>query len=239
MRFYEKPYVVEYDRRLSAEGYPGNLLDEINKEINSAGTVIDVGAGSGFFAVPLARRGHRIIAIEPSPVMAGLLKTKLDNNISDLIEVNICGWETWPPVRAESLICVHSIYGINELEKAVIKMKECSDKAVVVIGAAEGSCTLSGIIRAAVKERKSREDLSGILPGILSGAGISFISREIEHRRENRFTDIRSEADFYCFWNGIDASKRDIVENIIRENSGLSGGSYVFSGLYRDMLLIF
>ena len=42
-----------------------------------AGEVLDVGAGTGRIAIPLARRGVKVYCVEPSPAMRGVFESKL------------------------------------------------------------------------------------------------------------------------------------------------------------------
>ena len=44
---------------------------------SQAGEILDVGAGTGRIAVPLARRGIRVTCVEPSPAMRGEFEKKL------------------------------------------------------------------------------------------------------------------------------------------------------------------
>jgi ubiquinone/menaquinone biosynthesis C-methylase UbiE len=42
----------------------------------SAGSVVDLGCGTGQLAVELARRGHRVTGIDPSPAMLALRRQR-------------------------------------------------------------------------------------------------------------------------------------------------------------------
>ena len=58
---------------------PDELLDRVG--IRAGMVVADVGAGTGYFALPIARRvgeGGRVVAIDASPEMLELLRAKLD-----------------------------------------------------------------------------------------------------------------------------------------------------------------
>lgn len=53
-------------------------LDFFYERAAAAGEVIDVGAGTGRIAIPLARRGVEVYCVEPSPAMRRVLEKKLD-----------------------------------------------------------------------------------------------------------------------------------------------------------------
>jgi SAM-dependent methyltransferase len=44
--------------------------DRLIAMLPSGGRVLDVGAGSGRFAIPLARRGYAVVALQPRPFTA-------------------------------------------------------------------------------------------------------------------------------------------------------------------------
>lgn len=46
--------------------YPGLLLEPVQAGLDSRRTVLDIGAGSGSLAIPLARRAKHVTAVEPS-----------------------------------------------------------------------------------------------------------------------------------------------------------------------------
>jgi SAM-dependent methyltransferase len=73
--FGEVPEV--YDRARPA--YPEQLFDElvVLAGLTAGDRVLDVGAGTGKATVPLARRGLRVTAIEPSTEMARVLRDRV------------------------------------------------------------------------------------------------------------------------------------------------------------------
>ena len=56
--------------------YPDAAIDDLLKRssIEPGGRVLEVGAGTGKATVLLARRGYSVVAIEPAPRMAALLR---------------------------------------------------------------------------------------------------------------------------------------------------------------------
>ncbi len=54
-------------------------VDEIlaHLPVSAEATVADIGAGTGYFAIPLARRVQRVLAVDVQPRMLELLRNKL------------------------------------------------------------------------------------------------------------------------------------------------------------------
>lgn len=239
MRFNEDSFTHQYEKRLSREGYPGNLLNIVLDEVEGYETIIDVGAGTGFFSIPLARNGHNVIAIEPSHKMAKLFKDKMDKEISSLIRMYITDWETWQGERADGLVCIHSIYGMSDLKISIEKMAYHSDKKVLIIKADSGTISLSEIISQKLKKKRYTSDFSNRIQSVLHKIGLDYSLMEIEQRRESTFTRLDKEAEYYCYHLGLDSENLDIVKSLIEENSERINDKYIFRGLYRDILFLF
>jgi SAM-dependent methyltransferase len=62
----EHPGLFAIER--AAMDHPGLVIDRLN-ELLPRGTVLDIGAGDGFTAERLTRRGRRVIAVEPASGM--------------------------------------------------------------------------------------------------------------------------------------------------------------------------
>jgi SAM-dependent methyltransferase len=62
------------------------LTAELDRQAGRALAVVDVGGGTGGFAVPLARAGHRVTVVDPSPdALAALTRRAADAGVPDLI----------------------------------------------------------------------------------------------------------------------------------------------------------
>jgi len=66
---------------------------------------------------------------------------------------------------------------------------------------------------------------------------IKYTIKEIEQRRDSRFVDINDEAEYYCYHLGINREKIDFVKSLIEESSQRMNNSYIFRGVYRDLLI--
>ncbi|MDL2268782.1 class I SAM-dependent methyltransferase [Desulfosarcina sp. OttesenSCG-928-A07] len=85
-------------------------------------TVVDIGAGTGAWAVLMARHARQITAVEPSDAMCAIMEEKLAaENITNVTLVK----GSWPEVEvAPHDICFasHSMYGIPDFKGFVMEM---------------------------------------------------------------------------------------------------------------------
>ena len=68
-------YVTHFLRKTRERSDP--LLQFVVEKINSQSTVIDVGAGSGRWAIPIAKIAKCITAVEPSDIMLSMLRENI------------------------------------------------------------------------------------------------------------------------------------------------------------------
>lgn len=230
---------MQYESRLTAEGYPGNLLDEVLTELQGVGTIIDVGAGTGFFSIPLIRKGFRISAIEPSIEMINIFAQKIPGELSGEISIHNKSWESWHGDKADALICLHSIYNIKNTTEALEKMARCADRRILLFKAKSGSLTLSGIIRRQLKRNRCSTGFHNKIINSLKQLDFNYSIREIDQRRDSFFSSIEQEAEYYCYHLGLEIDKQKTVESIINRNAKPVKEGFVFSNLYRDCLLVF
>jgi SAM-dependent methyltransferase len=93
--------------------------------------VLDVGAGPGVLAVPLAESGCRVTAVEPSPAMMAVLRENVDRlGLRDVRCLEKCWEEVEPtldlPHPFRVVVCFASLC-MSALESAVRKMERvCS-----------------------------------------------------------------------------------------------------------------
>jgi SAM-dependent methyltransferase len=110
-----------------AEGYrkfvreasagPDPFLECVLRHLRREDTVLDVGAGTGRHAIPLARHARRVIALDPSPAMLRFLRE--DAASQGLSNVDIIEG-TWPEAAgqmppADIVISAHVLYAIEDI----------------------------------------------------------------------------------------------------------------------------
>lgn len=96
-------------------------------------TWLDIGAGGGRFAVPLARQVARVIAVEPSPAM----RTALSEAVSAAgveVEVHDARWPdaAWT-AEVDVSLAAHCLYDAADLEAFLAGMERHTRRTCVVV----------------------------------------------------------------------------------------------------------
>lgn len=165
---------------LQHNGYPGVLLDRVMDHVRADSTVLDIGAGTGTFALPLARVVRHVTAIEPSPAQtAHLHDAARHENVRNLTVIER-RWEDLvsdEPATHNVVLAAHSLQ-MDDLTQALRRMCKAASERLLLIHTAGHS--LSDLLH----------ELFGIEPGpdylfpyhVLCGLGyrpqIELVTRE-------------------------------------------------------------
>src|SRR5436305_5137731 len=96
------------------------FLEVLDPFLSPRKTLIDVGAGAGRHAIPLAARLEWVTAVEPSEGMRAHLPA-----IPNLTAV-ARAWEDADVAPADIVICSHVLYGVEEVESFVERMERAA-----------------------------------------------------------------------------------------------------------------
>lgn len=124
----------EYDatqKRRWAEADP--LKGLVASHVDTDNTVLDIGAGTGRWAISLAKRARRVTAVEPSPAMLDVLMRNLEEEGVDNVDI-VDGW--WPDVDVaphDISICSHAMYGCPDLPAFVARMQEVTRRECFLV----------------------------------------------------------------------------------------------------------
>jgi len=238
MRFNKAEYAEYYHRQMIEAGYPGKLLPFILKELEVVCSVIDIGSGSGFFSIPLTLAGHKVTAVEPSAEMINIMKNNFP--VKAVSSINICntGWYEWEGEPHDAAICVHSLYPMSDIKKAITLMKRTAGVKYIIVRNTEGMRTLSGIVRDDLGIISNRDLNSGIIT-VLNELTAEWRCVNIYEERKHLIKDIQHEADSIIYQLKLDKSSSENIQNIIeRETENLSGAK-IFNAIYSDNVYIF
>lgn len=101
----------DYQRRYGQEPAALALSERLQAEIEAAlppgARILDVGSGPGTHALPLARRGYRVVAVDTSAAMLAELerRARAEGLAIDLLHVDIRGLRLTEP--AQAAVAVH------------------------------------------------------------------------------------------------------------------------------------
>ena len=110
-----------------------DLVNYLRQFIKPGSVVLDVGAGGGRLALPLALDADRVIAVEPSPSMCRVLREVAEEFQVSNVEVVESGWLDADVPKADVVICVHVLYVIQDIQLFVRKLEEHADRVIVVV----------------------------------------------------------------------------------------------------------
>ena len=108
-------------------------LDALMPIVQPQHTVLDVGAGAGRLAIPLAQRCRSVTAVEPSESMReALAAAAREWHVSNL---HVIGerWEDASPDPADIVICSHVVYTVTAIESFVSKLDRFANELVAVV----------------------------------------------------------------------------------------------------------
>ena len=121
-----------WDRRApsfarSTRARADEFLDVVTPYLSPRKTLIDVGAGAGRHALPLAERLEWVTAIEPSEGMRALIPPR------DNMTVVASTWEDAAVAPADLLICCHVLYGVEDPVSFIAKMERSARERIFLM----------------------------------------------------------------------------------------------------------
>ena len=106
---------------------------KLHAVVTSETTVLDVGAGTGRFALALAPQAKQVIAVEPNESMLSYLENDACEQGISNISYSHTKWEDTPDdVRADITICSHVVYPIRDIVPFLAKLNTSAQRACYV-----------------------------------------------------------------------------------------------------------
>ncbi len=109
------------------------LVEELRSRLEPGEVLLDVGAGGGRLALPLALTCRTVTAVEPSPSMCAVLReTAVEYNIEN-VSIIEAGWLEASVEPADVVLCSHVVYVIEDIGSFVRKMDSHARRLVLAI----------------------------------------------------------------------------------------------------------
>jgi SAM-dependent methyltransferase len=218
-----------WDRRASSfarstQTRVDEFLQVLEPYLSPRKTLIDVGAGTGRHAIPLAERLEWVTAVEPSEGMRSHIPAR------ENMTVIASTWEDAEVATADLVICSHVLYGVTDPEPFIAKMNHAARERVFVMMRESDLPHPAAIIR-----RRLLGDAGPRLPRfselfmLLVQIGMAPDVRYLRYPIMTRYAGMEealfdSRALYGDGWN--EANGRAVLEEVLRRD----GDELVFDG---------
>ncbi|MDO9523741.1 MAG: class I SAM-dependent methyltransferase [Methanocorpusculum sp.] len=241
-KFFSIQENVDWMTRSLIEGSMNRVHDQLDAlNFISGSTVLDIGAGPGTLAVPLAGKGFKVTVVEPSsPMTVSMEKYKTLKGIDAEISVIPQVWETVNPEEIGEYDYVISSFAmaVPDLRDALLKMDQVAKKQVHIfwfLNAPSWSVIQTDLWGKLHKGESAERSYADLIWNTLYQEGI-YANLEVYPMKDTRrYADI-SEA--VCeFTNRLSAKQKwqiDLVEEYLIDNLVWQDGKFVFpdNGMY-------
>ena len=217
-----------WDRRAptfarSTQARSDKFLDVVAPYLSLRKTLIDVGAGSGRHAFPLAERLEWVTAVEPSEGMRSLIPQR------DNMTVVASNWEDAAVAPADLVICCHVLYGIEDPVPFIAKMELSARERIFIMLRESPMVHLGAVVRERLLGEEPRlprfSDLFMLLMQMGIAPDVDFTSYPNPQRYAGMDEALADcEAMIGESWDGVKA--RTILEDLLAPE----GGELVFNG---------
>jgi hypothetical protein len=218
-----------YRQALRRSDYAQAVLEVLEPLLAECETALDVGAGCGALALPLAERLRRVTALEPAPAMAAALREAARARGLANLEVVEAAWGEVPVPPHDLVLCAHVGELLRPDAAFLREARSLASRWVVAIrdaGPGEDKFFFGELYPRLLGQPYGpgcdyRETLEG-----LAALGITPTIRRIRYRSDQPFADLEEACEFWEEYLGVGgpsvrATLREfLVARLTREGSG-------------------
>ena len=108
------------------------VVEALRARMLPGDSLLDVGAGGGRLALPLALSCSSVTAVEPSPSMCAVLRETADES-GIAVSVVESDWINAKVEPADVVICSHVVYVVENIEPFVRKLNQHAQRLVLMV----------------------------------------------------------------------------------------------------------
>ena len=109
------------------------VVEALLANLKPGDTLLDVGAGGGRLALPLALSCRSVTAVEPSPSMCAVLQETANEYGIDNVSIVQSGWVDAEVEPADVILCSHVVYVIEDIGAFVRKLNSHARRLVLCV----------------------------------------------------------------------------------------------------------
>lgn len=232
--FWTERKVAWYRRAVARSDYAVTVLGAVEGILADCDSALDVGAGCGALALPLARRLRRVTALEPAPAMARALREEATARGLANVEVVEAAWGDVPSIPHDLVLCAHVGELLRPTAAFLGEVSAAAHRSVVLVRDAPpepGKIRDKFFFRELYPRFLGRPyETEGLDPmetvERLRALGITPGLTAIRYRSDQPFDDLEDACGFWEEYLGLapDAERpflRDfLAERLVREDGG-------------------
>jgi len=225
----DKAEAYEASTRRKNMGRRDTLLEKVINELKPDDTVLDIGAGTGRWTIPLAKAAAKVTAIDPSEAMLDILRhNAADSGVTDKIEISQKTWEEAEVGLYDFVISFHAMYMSPDFAGFVHKM-EAHSKKRCYLGLRH--FPINGIIQElSMKIHGTRHDSPNFIIGYNALYQLGIYSNVIIEDFRHNWTDETIEDAFNRAKRHLlienNAAYDMLVRNVLKQRLELKEGKY-------------
>lgn len=132
-RIFFKKLSNKYDDNPTLYDYSKEVFDFIDELIYEGKNLIEIGAGTGKFTIPLSKKCKGVIANDFSIDMLNVLEGKIrEHNITNIDTIQ-GKWEEINVGHSDYILSVNSLYRIWDIKDALSKMDKLAKEKVIIV----------------------------------------------------------------------------------------------------------
>ncbi len=129
-------HAAGYDEHSRSPGYSEGTLAAISALVHSADTLLDVGAGAGRFALPLARQVKHVTALDHARPMLDILAQRAQAQRIDNLSLVEAAWEDTEVEPHDVVLAAWSLYRLPDMLAGMKKLIAATRRRLIIVAGA-------------------------------------------------------------------------------------------------------